>query len=117
MARVLPRSSRPMASKTRAFAAAPPAHDLVAERVDLDQHHRELAMLARGQVDFAAQLVLEVASRVQPGCRIAQALVRQFQTQLLVGALLLLELFERGAQLGILLPLRRLVEPEAAQPA
>ena len=91
--------------------------DLGRQRIQLDEDDRELAVLARGQIDLATQLILEVRARVQPGGRVAQALVGHFQAQLLIGALLLLELLQCRAQLQVLLPLRRLVGPDAAQPA
>ena len=87
------------------------------ERIDLDQHQSELAMLARRQVDFAPQLVFELRSRVQPGGLVAHALVSQFQAQRFVGTLLLLELLQGGAKLRLLVPCGASVDPDAAQPA
>ena len=75
------------------------------------------SVLAHRQVDLAAQLVLEVRAAVQARGRVAQRLVGEFTLQQFVGTLLLFDLLERGAQLGLLLALGGEVAPHAAQPA
>ena len=100
MARVPPRSSRPTASSTRCCPASPSARTLGSRFVELDEHDREFAVLARGQVDFAPQLVVEVgAACTGPVDGITQRLVGQLPAQQLVGALLLFDLLQRSAQL------------------
>ena len=86
-------------------------------RIDLDEDQRELAVLACRQVHFAAQLIVEVCAAVEARHRVAQRLVLDLAAQLLVGALLLLELLQCRAQLRVALALCGLVEPDAAQPA
>lgn len=54
---------------------------------------------------------------VQARGRVAQRLVGDFTPQQVVGLLLLLDLFQRGAQLRLALQLGRQVGPDAAQPA
>ena len=116
MARVLLRSSRPMASSRRRSPRRPAQH-LLRRGVELDRNQGEFAVLARRQVDLATQLVFEVGAVVEAGVAVAQRLVGDFAAQLFVGTLLLLELLERRAQLRLALPLRRQVAPDAAQPA
>ena len=71
-----PRRCGPAAARAQ-FAAPRPA-----KGSSLDQHQRELAVLARRQVDLAPQLVLEVRPCVQTGGAVAQALVVQLAAQL-----------------------------------
>jgi hypothetical protein len=90
---------------------------VVRGRIEFDKHERKLAMLARGQVDLAPQLFLEMAPCEQARGTVAQTLVLQLAAQAFVGALQLFDLVQRLAQLGLLLPLRRTIDPDTGDAA
>ena len=114
IARVYCRAAAGPAPRGCACAAGPMAC-ASAESVELDRDQRELAVLARGQVDLAAQLILEVHLLVQAGDVVAQALVLRLAAQRLGGLLLLLELRERELQLDLACALRAAFRPDAHQ--
>ena len=99
------------------FAGHAQRLQLGARRVQLDEDDGKFAVLARGQIHLAVQLVLEVRAPVQAGSRVAHRLVGDLAAQAVVGTLLLLDLVQRSAQLLFALALGRLVEPDGRQPA
>ena len=113
IARVLPRNRRPSAS--RIAAGLGPIALTCRRRIERDRHQRELAVLARRQIDLAAQLVLEMDPAGTARWRRRAASGPAFRGAVAsVGQLLLLELCERRSNCASL-PLRREVDPDAGQ--
>ena len=85
------------------------------QRVEFDRHQRELTVFACRQIDLAPQLVLEVSSVVEAGLVVAQCVVLHLTAQLLVGALLRLELLDRRRPLRLASLQRNQVAPHRGQ--
>ena len=90
---------------------------VLGQRIEHDRNERELAVLARREVDLAPQLVVEVNSLVQAGDVVAQCLVLRFAAQRFARDLLLLELLQRVGELLVALARCRRLDPHAAQMA
>ena len=90
--------------------------NLRAKGIQRNVDHREFAVLAHRQIDLTADLVVKVRPGVQTAGDIVQALVGDLAAQRDVGGLLLLELLQDAAQLGLARALRRVIYPKADQP-